>query len=717
MANRTLVKPVPANIDDWTHPYHSPNNNPLSGDQRIVAPYLTQFLANPRYGPAPQNAVAAGGRVFKIYGNVAWHEREEQYLNCVVAYDAYNGTILWRYDLPAGMMVHRNVFIATPDTLFVGDDKSCKLLDAETGAVQDQIAPPEDVAGGTFWKWMALCGDTLYAVTGEAELPSETKRWKREEHGWPWNEISRGYNIAEQPWGYGRNVLAIDVPSKQVLWHYHEQEPIDTRAVCMSHGQLYAYRFGSFLTCLDTTTGVVKWRKTPDSDPQLFATMGSYQPRQGWQTNWRTSAYLKCSRDALYFAGTQLEKLLALSTRDGSLLWQHPYGNFQLVLGPDALYAISGPWGTNVSKKFEPLTGQVLAELPTGRRACTRPTGTSDSILYRAMGGSVRFDLASERPCWVSPMRPSCHDGVTIACGLLYWWPYACDCQLNLYGVTCLGSADGFDFTPNWRDPQRLQRYTELDESEALAADELDWPTFRANNQGTAVTKATVPTETSVLWTVAPPTPAAMRPTPPTAVGSLVFVGGSDGVLRALDAATGEVRWQAETGAELRLPPTITAGRALVGSGDGWVYCYAAHSGQLLWRFRAAPADRLIPVYGQLLSTWPVGSGVLVEDDTAYFAAGIVNYDGTYVYAVDPKTGYVRWCNDTSGHLDAAAQVGVSVQGHLLTHAGRLYLAGGNAVSPAEYDLRDGSCQNDPSCAGHLRVNQSERLGAVPGRR
>ena len=122
-----------------------------------------------------------------------------------------------------------------------------------------------------------------------------------------------------------------------------------------------------------------------------------------------------------------------------------------------------------------------------------------------------------------------------------------------------------------------------------------------------------------------------------------------------------------------------------------------SHIGRPLWRFRGSPAQRLIPVYGELLSTWPVASGVLVEDDTAYFAAGIVNYDGTYVYAIDPATGYVKWCNDTSGHLDPQAQVGVSAQGHLLSNAGKLYLAGGNAVSPAIYDQRDGNCLNDPA--------------------
>jgi outer membrane protein assembly factor BamB len=145
----------------------------------------------------------------------------------------------------------------------------------------------------------------------------------------------------------------------------------------------------------------------------------------------------------------------------------------------------------------------------------------------------------------------------------------------------------------------------------------------------------------------------------------------------------------------MRFPPAVWKGRVLVGSGDGWVYALEAASGRLLWRFNAAPVNRKIPVYGSLMSTWPVASGVLVENGVVYFAAGIVNYDGTHVYALNAETGKIVWQNNTSGHLKAESRTGVSVQGHLLSHDGKLYLAGGTSVSPAVYDLADGKCLND----------------------
>ncbi|GAH67229.1 unnamed protein product [marine sediment metagenome] len=58
----------------------------------------------------------------------------------------------------------------------------------------------------------------------------------------------------------------------------------------------------------------------------------------------------------------------------------------------------------------------------------------------------------------------------------------------------------------------------------------------------------------------------------------------------------------------------------------------------------------------------PVASGVVIEDGVAYFAAGIVNYDGIHVYALDAATGTIKWQNNTSGHLDPEARTGVSVQ-------------------------------------------------------
>ncbi len=710
-----ITKPMPAGIDDWSHPYHGPDNNPQSEDQVIKAPYLTQFLADPRYGPLPQIAVASAGRIFKAFGHIAFKVREEPLLNTLVAFNGYNGTILWKHKLSDTYMIHRNTIIATPDVVYVGDDKSCKVLDAATGDLKYEITAPVDVVGGTFWKWMGLKNGLLYAVVGEPEKTDPIIIGKRTHHGWPWNPLSPGFNQPENPWGYGRTILAMDPKTQKVLWHYREDEPADTRAVCMNNDRIFLFRFGAYLTCLDATNGKVLWRKSPSADGAIFEAMGDYSNRQDWRTNWRTTAYLKCSDKALYFAGPQVNKLLAVSAKDGNILWEHPYNNFQLILREDAVYGISGQIDKDhLSLKFDPMTGKILENITVGRRACTRPTAALDSIFFRASGGSVRLDTAVNEPYLISPMRAQCQDGVTIANGLLYWWPSTCDCNLTLYGLTALAPAGDFDFAASAGSRRRLETGSNPNPAVSLETSAADWPTFRANNEGTATSSAVVPDSVELLWQTSPSDDLTL--TAPTTAGGLVFTAGDDGIVRAVLADTGKDCWKAYTGGAIRVPPTISDGRAFVGSGDGWVYALDARAGGQLWRFRAAPAQRKIPVYGTLLSTWPAASGVLVEDGVAYVAAGIVNYDGTHVYALDSATGKIKWQNNTSGHLNKEAASGVSVQGHMLLLGGRLALAGGNAVSPAIYDINTGRCLNDPAKVGNTADNNVPGSFAPRGR-
>ena len=168
-------------------------------------------------------------------------------------------------------------------------------------------------------------------------------------------------------------------------------------------------------------------------------------------------------------------------------------------------------------------------------------------------------------------------------------------------------------------------------------------------------------------------------------------------------------------------PPAVAEGRALVGSGDGYAYAFEAATGRLLWRFRAGPADRTIRVYDRLLSTWPVATGVLVDGQTAYCAAGINNYDGTHVYALDAASGAIKWQNSSAEGIGAVMGAGVAVQGDLLLDGGKLYLAGGSVLSPAAFDLATGEFSAvgqkrltvAESCSSFLSRTSGERLSGV----
>ena len=708
LGKEVLTKPIPDGIDDWSHHYHGPDNNPQSNDQIAQAPFLTQFIGVPRYSAIPQTTVVSAGRIFMAFGHVAWKERAEPWLDTLIAVNGYNGTILWKRKLRSGIMIDRSTMIATPEVLYLADHEACQRIDAATGRLIDRITVPTDLSGGTFWKWMALEKGVLYALLGEQEAPDPVKRWKRTVGGWPWGQISDGFNAQDpesfQPntwqrlekfsekdyqWGFAKTLLAIDVQTKEVLWHHHEKQSIDSRAVCMKNGRLYFSRFSSYIGCLDTRTGKEIWRKTAEKDAELFKAIGPYCPFEFARTGWRTTIYARCSDDALYLVGPQVFDLTAIAGQDGHHLWTyHAQRNPHVLIRDDGLYITGASGLSGDTNKLEPLTGDILKSYNIARVSCTRTTGSADSIYFRGGGdGTIQLDPATSNRQWISPMRPSCFVGTLVANGQLYWMPGTCDCNLQMFGLICCAPAGDFQFNQAAEQSYGLETWIAGDEQVvAFRQSPDDWPTYRADNARTATTRATVPTSSRLLWTFTPK--ATFGATAPVTAGGSVFLSGSDGIVRALDMATGRPRWTAYTGGAVRYPPSVSDRRVFVGSGDGYAYAFEAATGKLLWRFRAAPTERKIPVYGSLQSTWPVATGVLVSNNVAYFAAGMNNYDGTHVYALHTESGAIKWQNNDMGGTGAS----VSVQGDLLLYEDKLYLAGGNAASPAVFDIINGRC-------------------------
>lgn len=691
LGDRQIVKPFPAGIDSWSHPFHGPDNNPQSLDQLALAPYRTQFLAEPMFCPMPEVTVASGGRVFKAFGHIAHKANQNPMLNTLLAINGYNGAILWRRPLHEGFMIHRCTMIATPEVLYLADDQSCKLLDARTGRLRSEIVIPEGVADGPVWKWMALergpdGRDVLYAMVGGEEVRPKTVRSQVPGLGhWPWAMWEgHEYKDPRTNFAFGRTLVAIDPRTKEILWQHREDDYIDGRGLAMKHGRIYFYSPEKFLACLDARVGKVLWKT---SDAALLRAIGPTGRAQNPTQGYSTTNYLKCSDKYVFFAGPQRPNLVVASAADGKLLWHKPGGNLHLILRDDAFYGV-GPGGGKMSYD----TWETLVSLPP-RRSCTRATASLDSVFYRAAEGTMQIRTSDDNPQHLAPMRPPCQDGVVIANGMLYWGPWMCGCPLSLYGHVAVGPAGkSADPTP---DASRLEPGDgDPGVVEKLAILPGDWPCSGGDNRRTRATVANVPENVTRQWTFQ--TPSSARPTGPVTAGSLVFLGDDRGVLRALDATTGKVKWQAYTAGAIFQAPAVWDGRLYVGSADGRVYAFEAATGRRLWTFRIAPEDRWIPVYGRLTSTWPVAGGVVVEDGVLYAAAGIANYDGTHVCALDAVTGKLRWHNGRSGQLSDRVKSGISLQGELYLDSGALCFSGGTVYQTARFDLATGRCLNEP---------------------
>ncbi len=708
-------KPVPEGIDEWSHWEHGPDNNPVSSDRVIKAPYMTQFMAGPSYIGMPAITTAAGGRTFLATGHIAHHRREWDLLNRLIARNGYNGTILWQRRLPDGFLSHRSAFVATQDVFYLLDGDGCLMLDAANGDEKGRLRIPGVDAD---WKWMARQDGVFYVMAGPKGGEAQIIKGDRVFGGWSWADLSAGYyRHPRVPWGFGNVVAAYDVKEKRLLWKREEKSLIDSRAMAMHDGKVFLYCPEKHLRCLSAETGEILWT---NSDSQIAGLIE--QPGRGLVSTpgFRSVCLAVAMPEVLILQGQTRMNVVAVSTRDGSLLWsKKKFTNNPNVIYVDGKAVLGvGPRGSHVM--IDPVSGEVLEDLKFRKVSCARLTGCPDSFFVRGEG-TLRFDRHSKKVLIDGAARPACNDGVIPAHGLLYVGPWACDCNLSLTGALAKCSAGDFRFDHVATEADRLRRGQ--GDTDAVAPFEItanDWPTYRANNRRTASTGVRLPNPNrqgqrpSVpMWTYAPDRPCV--PTPPVAAGGMVFVAGDDGKARALDAKTGGVRWEFATAGVIKAPPTLWEGRAYIGSGDGCVYALEAATGRLLWRFRAAPVERHIMVYGNLCSTWPVNTGVLVHDGVAYFAAGIVDHDGTYVYALDAKTGKIKWQNNTCGHLNAELRKGVSAQGNLAVVGDKLLMAGGNQVSPAIFDLGSGKCLNPPFAQGQPKANHGKFVGVLAG--
>ncbi len=235
-----------------------------------------------------------------------------------------------------------------------------------------------------------------------------------------------------------------------------------------------------------------------------------------------------------------------------------------------------------------------------------------------------------------------------------------------------------------------------------------DWPQWRCDPGRSAVTAEALPEKLQLRWVRR--LPAAQRAWTdasnarlyfdvsyePIVVGKLLIVASmNDDSVTAYDTGTGERKWRFFTAGPVRLAPAAADGKVYVASDDGYLYCLGVADGKLLWKFRGGPADRKVLGHGRLVSAWPARGGPVVYDGKVYFAASIWPVMGTFLHALDARTGRVVWTNSGTGSQwttqphGAPSFAGVAPQGYLAASEKYLVVAGGRS-SPAVFDRKTG---------------------------
>lgn len=122
----------------------------------------------------------------------------------------------------------------------------------------------------------------------------------------------------------------------------------------------------------------------------------------------------------------------------------------------------------------------------------------------------------------------------------------------------------------------------------------------------------------------------------PVIVESTVIVGGADGLVYAIDLASGTIRWTVTTGGRVRATPAIADGAVIVGSWDGRVYALDLANGHQRWVHKTI---------GDTLDSHQAGFDRRAVQSSAAIDGGKVfvgSRDGG-LYALDARTGERLW--------------------------------------------------------------------------
>lgn len=677
-----MRKPWPEDIDQWTHYLHGPDGNPVARDRVVGPPKHYQWISGPTWlrchetDSSVSTLVTARGRLFYIADEapislVGDHPLPDKWF--LVARDAFNGVPLWKVpirrwgwrewkpswfntrpgDIPLNIQKR---LVAAGDKVYVtlGYRAPVSELDARTGEILKTYGGTEQTG-----EILDLDGTLILSVQDEKAVRVVAVEAASGKRLWASEKTYRGSTVDYIRWSerYGGGKPAELDPSLNLA----------------ADRSLVALIDGPEIVGLDFRTGREKWHAAFPEDESSRAPGGIQSHGNLWIGT-------MIVRDGVVIHASP-SRLGAFDAGTGKLLWSQPkkyighlWYEWKDVFVIDGLVWTwsadleQGPIGAGAKKDrelwprsvngYDLRTGELKKSVLLGstfkanhHHRCYRNKATERFILA-SRRGSEFIDLAEGQHTIHNWVRGTCHVGMMPANGLQYAPPHPCVCYLEekLNGMNVLAPA-----RPDAESIQSpLDRGPAYGRTEGPDAAADDWPAFRHDSMRTGSVPAKVPDDLVTQWRVA----VGTRVSPPIVAAGRLFVALIDEHhVACLDARTGVKLWEFAAGARIDSPPTYAKGAVVFGSADGWVYSLRAADGHLAWRFRGAPQSRQIGAFGQLESAWPIHGSVLLQNGTAYFAAGRSSHldGGIYLYGLDAGTGQVRCRTRLEGPDYAAA--------------------------------------------------------------
>lgn len=332
----------------WTQLYGNPANTACSMDELVKGPFGLLWYGEPgsqelidRHGRAC-GPVSMDGRLF--------HQGEE----VVMAYDAYNGTFLWKRKIPGAVRVRVDVdggnMALARDGLYVAAHDRCVRLDPATGNVTGEYAVPVD--GERRWGFIAVHNGLLFGTAAKPLHKEYAAAWKDfvesgewrcrdeiAEDTWSeWKEDSRFGTLYEDYSAKSPDEnLYMDFHRRGLHWHPMNEFPTWASQRTPKGALTGRIMAGDALFAYDTVSGKLKWVHRGDSIPNIAVTVGDetvYLVEKSGDCEEALEEKQRLVEKGVYEEGAEarlvkpeesdVRRVVALDTKSGGVLWSKP---------------------------------------------------------------------------------------------------------------------------------------------------------------------------------------------------------------------------------------------------------------------------------------------------------------------------------------------------------------------------------------------------------
>ncbi len=620
---RKIIKPIPSDIDEWSHFEHGPENNSVAADTVVGPPRHLQWVSGPRWLRTHEvpsgitSMVTAGGRLFYTFdeGPIGISDARLPEKWSLIARDAFNGTLLWKIPLPNwGWQTWKSEYketykdsgwIRTSGFRSKNPPEYLKRMVADSERLYFTLgnAAPVSIID-------AATGEVIAACKG-SDNPSKLI-------------LCGGVLCVQLPDG----IIAYDARTGKALW---SKEIPNVKSIA-AHGESLVYhRGGDELHCVNLRTGDKLWSSELEIQGRLKISAGK----------------------VLSVASSDMQ---VFSLDSGESIWlnQKNPGKSAGKSKRSQTYIIDNViWTGYKGERVDLNTGKEMPTLnvaglwsPQHHHRCY-PNKATTRYIIGAMEGMEYLSLRDDNHSRNNWVRGACSLGIMPANGMTYAPPDQCFCSagVKIVGLNALTAAR--EFPKVEAAEKRLLKGPYYGEALVDKA-KPQWAAYRHDSLRSGSTSVKVPAKLNRQWQM------QLDPsiTQPVVSGDRLFIASRDThTVHAAERDSGKKLWSFTTGGRVDSSPTLWKGLILFGSADGYVYCLRQSDGGLVWKFRAAPHQRLIQSFGQIESIWPLHGSVLMLDDLAYVSAGRSTYldGGLYLYAIEPATGKVVYQHQEIG--------------------------------------------------------------------